>query len=445
MRLVIEPTTRRLQGELSVPDSKYHAHRALILASLAEGESRILGLTHARHVRYTIALLRALGTKIATDGDSFVVRGGPYHPSTPNLSVGSSGTTLYFMVGLAGLSDSPVTIVGQRYFQRRPIGPLLSALRQIGVRLTAKNGCLPITVQPAPPEGGDAHIPGTLSQWISGLLLLAPFARKRTTIHVDGELNEKPYVDLTIRMMRQFGLLVDVAEDWRTFTVEPNQRARATTVTLPPDVSSAAFGLAVCAFHPSDVVFRGLVCLDEARREHPEGEFLDVVRAMGLPMDYDASQKAVRVRHAGIRLRSVTADCRHMPDMFPILCAMGTFASGTTVLRNIAHVRLKESDRVAAMMQLGAVGGELRVEGDTLLVTGVEHIRGGEFSSHNDHRVLMSLAVAATRADGRTLLTYPNAYRISYPTFLEQMNGVGNCMGIEDDARLSRREVLLAR
>ncbi|MGH7329981.1 MAG: 3-phosphoshikimate 1-carboxyvinyltransferase, partial [Polyangiaceae bacterium] len=274
MRLVIEPTTRRLQGELSIPDSKYHAHRALILASLAEGESRILGLTHARHVRYTIALLRALGTKITIDGDSFVVQGRPYHPSTAPLSVGSSGTTLYFMVGLASLADAPVTLVGQHYFQRRPIGPLLSALRQLGVRLTARNDCPPISVQPVPPEGGETHIPGTLSQWISGLLILAPFARRRTTIYVDGELNEKPYVDLTVRMMRQFGLLVEVAEDWRSFTIEPNQRARPATVALPPDVSSAAFGLAVCALHPSDVIFRGLTSLDEARREHPEGEFL---------------------------------------------------------------------------------------------------------------------------------------------------------------------------
>ena len=445
MRLVIEPTTRRLQGELSIPDSKYHAHRALILASLAHGESRILGLTHARHVRYTIALLRSLGTKIAIEGDSFVVQGRPYHPSLPILSVGSSGTTLYFMVGLAALADAPVTIVGQRYFQRRPIGPLLSALRQLGVRLTAKNDCPPIRVEALPPEGGEAHIPGTLSQWISGLLLLAPFARKRTAIYIDGELNERPYVELTIRMMSQFGLLVDVAHDWRTFTIEPNQRAQPATVKLPPDVSSAAFGLAVCALHPSDVVFRGLSSIDDARREHPEGEFLEVVRAMGLPMEYDTFQKAVRVRHDGIRLRPVTVDCRHMPDMFPILCTMGTFASGTTVLRNIAHVRLKESDRVAAMLQLDAVGGDVRLEGDSLMVTGVERIRGGEFSSHNDHRVLMSLAVAATRAGGRSLLTYPNAYRISYPTFLEQMNGIGNEMGIERGMLLSRPQALLAR
>jgi len=175
MRLVIGPTTRRLAGELSIPDSKYHAHRALMLASLAEGESTIVGLTHARHVRYTIDVLRALGTQIEVRNDAFVVRGGPYRPQRRTVSVGSSGTTLYFIIGLASLASAPVEIVGQRYFQRRPVGPLLAALRDLGIRLTSKNDCPPILVEPSPPRGGTVRISGTLSQWISGLLLVAPF------------------------------------------------------------------------------------------------------------------------------------------------------------------------------------------------------------------------------------------------------------------------------
>ena len=441
MRLVIEPTTRRLAGELSIPDSKYHAHRALILASLAHGESRIAGLTHARHVRYTIDVLRALGTRIDVDGDSFVVRGGQYRARRREISVGSSGSTLYFMIGLASLADAPVTILGQRYFQRRPVGPLLAALRQIGIRVASRGDTPPITVQPSPPAGGTVHISGTLSQWISGLLLVAPFARRRTTICIDGELNEKPYVALTVRMMHDFGLAVEVAPDWRTFTIESRQRARPATIALPPDISSAAFGLAVTALHPANVLFRNLTSLDYARREHPEGRFLDIVREMGLPLEYDAKSAAIRTRHDGIRLRGVTADCREMPDMLPILCTLGTFASGKTVLRNINHVRLKESDRVAAMEQLNAVGGQVDVDRDTLTIRGIDELLGGRLSSHNDHRVLMSLAIAATRASGRTELTYPNAYRISYPDFLEQMNGIGNEMSVEASAESARAEL----
>ena len=123
----------RLRGAVDVPNSKYHAHRALILASLAPGVSRISGLSDAGHVRSTVSLLRALGTSIEIEGDTFVVHGGPYRRTTNTVSVGSSGTTLYFMVGLTALADADITVVGQRYFRRRPIGPLLTAMRPSGV------------------------------------------------------------------------------------------------------------------------------------------------------------------------------------------------------------------------------------------------------------------------------------------------------------------------
>lgn len=445
MRLVIEPTTRRLAGELSIPHSKYHAHRALMLASLADGESTIVGLTHARHVRYTIDLLRALGTRIDLRGDAFVVRGGPYRPRRRIVSAGSSGTTLYFIIGLASLATAPVQIVAQRHFQRRPVGPLLGALRDLGIRLTSQNDCPPIVVEPSRPRGGTIRISGTLSQWISGLLLVAPFASSHTTILVEGELNERPYVALTVRMMEAFGLHVDVAADWRRFDVAPNQRPHAANVTLPPDVSSAAFGLAVTALHPSDVVFKNLTSLDHARKEHPEGRFLDIIREMGLPLGYDDGSRAIRTQHDGIRLRGMTVDCREMPDMLPILCALGTFASGRTVLRNVGHVRLKESDRVAAMAQLNHAGGRVFLQGNDMAIEGVHHIEGADLSSHNDHRVLMSLAIAATRAAGVTQLTYPNAFRISYPEFLNQMNGIGAQMSVEPSVRSVREELQTAK
>ncbi len=425
MRLVVEQTTKRLEGELIVPNSKYHAHRALILASLARGRTRIVGLTDAKHVAFTLSLLRGLGTHISVDGDTFVVEGGPYHPRRPSLSVGSSGTTFYFMIGLCALADRPITLTGQRYFQRRPVGPLLDALRQIGINVMSRDGCPPIHIENGPAAGGHVTIPGTLSQWISGLLVAAPFAKRETTIEVQGPLNERPYIELTIAMMRQFGLEAFPSEDWRSYRIPPNQEARATTVELPPDIGSAAFGLAITALHPSDVLLRGLTSLHGEAKDHPEIAFLDVVREMGLPMEYLPSERAVRVRHDGLHLRPARVDCRELPDMLPILSTLATFAQGESIFDNIEHVRLKESDRVASMLQLNKMGGDLRVEGSRLLVRGVEGLSGKDLSSYNDHRVLMSLAVAGTRAAGRTTLTYPHAYRISYPAFLNAMNGIG--------------------
>lgn len=432
MNLFVKGTSGPLTGEVEVPNSKYHAHRALILASLAPGTSRIVGLSDARHVQFTIDVLRALGTKIEVDGQTLLVTGGPYHVKRKVVSVGSSGSTLYFMIGLAALADAPITLTAQKYFRRRPVGPLLDALAQMGVRFESSQGCPPIAVEPSRPSGGTIVIPGTLSQWISGLLLLAPFARERTIIEVEGEPNERPYIRLTAEMMRAFGLHVGIASDYRRFEIEPNQHARATAVELPPDIGSAAFGLAVTAIHPSDVLFRGLQKLPGELPDHPEGAFLDIVRAMGLPMAYDANAKAVRVKHDGVELRGVRVDCRDIPDMLPILSTLGTFASGETVLENIEHVRLKESDRVAAMLQLNRMGGRLELHEDRLVAHGVSQLFGAKLSSFNDHRILMSLAVAASRAEGQSTLTYPNAYRISYPRFLEAMRSIGVPMSISD-------------
>jgi 3-phosphoshikimate 1-carboxyvinyltransferase len=440
MNLLVKGTSGPLTGEVEVPNSKYHAHRALILASLAQGTSRIRGLSDARHVQYTIDVLRALGTKIEVDGQTLVVTGGPYHVKRKVVSVGSSGSTLYFMIGLAALADAPITLTAQKYFRRRPVGPLLDALAHMGLRFESAEGCPPIAIEPVKPRGGTIVIPGTLSQWISGLLLLAPFARERTVIEVEGEPNERPYIALTAEMMREFDLHVRIAPDFRRFEVEPGQTARPAAVELPPDIGSAAFGLAVTAIHPSDVLFRGLRKLPGELPDHPEGAFLDIVREMGLPMAYDAHAHAVRVRHDGIELRGLRVDCRDIPDMLPILSTLGTFARGETVLENIEHVRLKESDRVAAMLQLNRMGGRLELHADRLVVHGVSQLFGAKLSSFNDHRILMSLAVAASRAEGQSTLTYPNAYRISYPRFLEAMRSIGVPMSISDGPANDRRD-----
>ena len=431
MHLSVVGTSDLVRGEVQVPNSKYHAHRALILASLAPGISRISGLSDARHVQYTVSLLRSLGTRIEIDGDTFIVHGGPYHARSDSISAGSSGTTLYFMVGLASLADRDLLVTGQKYFQRRPIGPLLSALRQMGVEAYSPTDCPPIEVKARRPTGGVVHIAGTLSQWVSGLLLTAPFALDETTVVVDGPLNERTYVELTVRMMRQFGLEVQVSADWRRYTIPPNQLPQPTDLVLPPDIGSAAFGLAVGALHPADILLRGLRRTSSDGADHPESELLDIVAAMGLPMVYDPQADGVRVRHRGLRMGPVEVDCKNVPDMLPVLSVMAALAEGESVFRNVEHVRLKESDRVVAMLQLNSMGADLSFDGSNLRVRGVPRLTRAHLSSFNDHRVLMSLAVAATAAEGRSTLTYPNAYRISYPMFLDAMQTLGLDMEIE--------------
>ena len=422
MRLLVAKPKGPLEGEILIPPSKYHAHRALMLAALADGESTIRARTDARHVGFTVQALRGLGADIADAGDGWRVRGDAgFSPKAAEVSVGSSGTTLYFLIGLAALGDRPVTITGQRYFKRRPIGPLLRALQRLGVTVDYEHQSLPVTVHPGRPSGGHIHIDGTLSQWISGLLMLAPFAEGPTTIEVSGDLNERGFLELTVDMMREFGLRVDVREDWRRFDIEPQERPRARDIVLPPDIGSAAFGLAACALHPSKVTFRSLVPI----HGHPEAPVLQELQGVGVPMRFAADGLSISIDHDGTPPVAGRLDCRDLPDMVPILSTLASRARGRTVLSHVAHVRLKESDRVASMLQLRKMGARVEFDGNDMEFEGVDRLHGAELSSFNDHRVLMALAIAGSTADGVTELSYPHAYRISYPEFLDHMNAIG--------------------
>jgi 3-phosphoshikimate 1-carboxyvinyltransferase len=422
VRLLVAKAQAPLVGELTIPPSKYHAHRALMLAALADGETFITQRTAARHVTFTVQALRALGTKIESAGDGWRVTGGGFSPRGDEVSVGSSGTTLYFLIGLAALGDRPVRIVGQRYFRRRPIGPLLRALKRMGVRLEYEGQHLPVTVYPGRPTGGRIRIDGTLSQWISGLLMLAPYAVEPTVVEVRGELNERPYLELTLQMMRRFGLEVNAREDWREFYVPPNQRPRAgQEITLPADLGSAMFGLAACTLHPSKVTFRSPTTI----AGHPEAAVLANLMAAGVPFRIAEDQHSISMDHDGTPPEGGPLDCRDIPDMVPILSVLASRARGRSALGHVAHVRLKESDRVASMLQLRKMGARIEFDGNDMTFEGVERLRGATLSSFNDHRVLMALTVAGSIADGVTELSYPHAYRISYPEFLEHMNTLG--------------------
>jgi cyclohexanecarboxylate-CoA ligase len=422
VRLLVAKAQAPLVGELTIPPSKYHAHRALMLAALAPGQSLIRDRSDARHVQFTVQALRALGAKIESEGPGWRVSGeGGFSPRVDEVSVGSSGTTLYFLLGLAALGDRPVRIVGQRYFRRRPIGPLLRALKRMGVRLEYEGQHLPVTVYPGRPKGGRIRIDGTLSQWISGLLMLAPFAREPTIVEVRGELNERPYLELTLEMMREFGLEVTAREDWREFYVEPAQRPEPADVTLPPDIGSAMFGLAACTLHPSKVTFRSPTVI----AGHPEASVLDSLMAAGCPFQIAPDLRSISIDHDGTPPEGGPLDCRDIPDMVPILSVLASRARGRSALGHVAHVRLKESDRVASMLQLRKMGARIEFDGNDMTFEGVDQLRGASLSSFNDHRVLMSLAVAGSTATGVTELSYPHAYRISYPEFLDHMNALG--------------------
>ena len=284
------------------------------------------------------------------------------------------------MIGLASLADAPITLTAQKYFRRRPVGPLLDALAHDGrplrvrARLSADRDRAG-----SPARRDDRHSRNARRNGYPACCCSRRSRRERTIIEVEGELNERPYIALTVEMMRAFELHVRIAPDWRRFEIEPGQQAAPGERRAParyrlggirtrrhghPPLRRALSRAAEAAGRAARSS-RGRVHGDRAR----DGTADDLRRA---------TPRAIRVKHDGIELRGVRVDCRDIPDMLPILSTLGTFAKGETILENIAHVRLKESDRVAAMLQLNRMGGPLELHDDRLVAHGVSQLFGAQ-------------------------------------------------------------------
>lgn len=430
-KMKLFPYDGMLKGEVRIPPSKYHLHRALIFGSLAEGETVIHGNSEALHIRDTLHSLQDFGVSVKPTEDGYIVRGGSYNPRNGRIRVGSSGSTLQFMLGLGSLSQGmPPVYNGHKALRERPIGPLLQALGDCGVKWEANDYKMPVTIHPGIPKGGHIQIPGTLSQWISGLLILAPFASNDTIIEALPPHNELTYVKLTIDMQRKFGIHVEEDPSGTRWRVPAGQKYKPTEIDIEPDLSSAAFLLVLSALFPSDIALTGI----QGFGTHPESKILDIVRDFGLHLADDPLRGGVAIRHSAFRpIAAGEIDMRHIPDLIPALSVLAALSKGTTVLKNIGPGRLKESNRVKAMMQLNKMGASVREIGDDLIFEGVERLRGASISTFNDHRVQMAFSIAALRARSEgSELTFPNAYRISYPEFFDHLSQLGIRIGQED-------------
>ncbi|MCL6594467.1 MAG: 3-phosphoshikimate 1-carboxyvinyltransferase, partial [Alicyclobacillus sp.] len=358
-----------------------HLHRALILGSLADGTVLIHGRSQARHIQDTLNSLKDLGIRVEHTADGYRVHGGAYVPRNGRVRVGSSGSTLQFLLGLGARASAPVTYDGVEALRRRPIGPLLQALQTLGVRTHAVDDRLPVTVFPGLPKGGQVQIAGVLSQWISGLLMVAPLARQDTVIKISDPFNERNYIRLTAAMMAQFGVQVQSSADERHWQVRAGQVFRPAEVYLEPDLSSAAFPLVYAALHPGEVRLTGVA----GAGSHPEGRVIDLLREMGAQVEVQVQERQLVVRNRGERLRAIDVNMQDMPDLIPILSVAAALARGRSVLRNIGPGRLKESNRVRAMLQLRKMGARIEEQDDNLVIDGVERLHGADISSFNDH------------------------------------------------------------
>lgn len=415
---------RPLDATVIVPGSKSITNRALLAAALADGESELLGALHSDDTRYMAAALNALGVPVESDGGAarFHVAGGggTFFAAEADLFVGNAGTAMRFLTAALPLGHGFFRIDGVPRMRQRPIAPLLQALRDLGAdaRSELDTGCPPVVVRADGLLGGQTRMAGDLSsQYFSALLLAAPYARQGVAVEISGELVSKPYLPMTAAVMAAFGVTAELdTVSWRRLGVRPGQRYTGRVFRVEPDASNASYFFAAAA------VTGGRVRIDGLGRDSTQGDlrFVEVLRAMGA--DVDVSDTATEVRGpANGDLRGVDLDLGPISDTAQTLAAIAPFAAGPTTIRGIAHARLKETDRVAALAtELRHLGQEVAEFPDGLRIT-PRPIQPAAIDTYDDHRMAMSFAVAALRAPGIRLRD-PGCVAKTFPSFFDVLD-----------------------
>ncbi len=418
MKLTVRPSS--LRGEAAMPGSKSHTIRAVALAALADGESRILAPLDSHDARSAVACYGALGAEIdVEDPEVWTVKGTAGTPRAPEdvIDVGNSGTTLRMAVGSATLLESGLAVfTGDDQIRRRPIGPLLRALTCLGAeaRTTRGNECVPAIVGPRL-TGGKTDIEAVTSQYLSSLLLNCPLAEHDTEITVT-RLNEAPYVYLTLDWLDALGIAYERrALEW--FGIRGRQHYPAFERRIPADFSSATFFLCAAALADAAVTLLGLDMNDS----QGDKAVIDYLRAMGAPIQTTA--EGVRVGRGA--LRGVEIDLNDTPDALPALAVVGCFAEGTTRLVNVPQARWKETDRIAVMAgELSKIGGRCEELPDGLIVHQSDLV-GGALSGHHDHRVVMALSLVGLAGKEPVTIDTAESAAVTFPQYVDLMRSLG--------------------
>ncbi len=403
-----------INATVSVPGSKSYTQRALITAALAQGRSVIRDALVSEDTAYLIDALGRLGAGIKQDGATLTVDGTHGKPACPSQRVmmGNNGTGLRLLAGLAALCDGTVIIDGSARMRQRPIQPLMDALRMLGVnaKCLRGNGCPPIQVEGAGIPGGRALLDaGLSSQFLSSLLLAAPYAAKNVIIHLQGPLASQPYVQITIDVMAAFGVRVQQPEE-TSFSIEVPQTYTPRDYRVEGDVSSATYFMAAAA------VCGGTIRIANIGPNSLQGDlrFTEILSAFGCPVRL--SEDGLEISGPLSRHEDMCFDLGDVPDMVPALAAVSAFRRGKTSMKNIGHLRVKECDRIAALAsELNRIGVTVEEKDDEMTVQGPP-TQGGEIACFNDHRIAMSFAVVGLSIPGISI-TDPACVNKSFPDF----------------------------
>ncbi len=398
-----------LDAEVSVPGSKSCTARALIMAALSDGRTTLRDPADCDDSDYMVGGLRALGLEVRKTPGALEVAGRPFRGPDAPVFLGNSGTAVRFLAAACATLDGEATLDGTARMRERPIGDLLEALRLWGVEADAPTGCPPVRIRSRGRFGGVTRVKGSASsQYLTGLLLAAPCATEDVVIEIDGELVSKPYVDLTLGMMAERGATAR-NDGYRRFAVPGGQRYRAGVYAVEADASGASYFLAAAATAGGRVRVRHLTTASQ----QGDARFAQVLERMGCTVAEGPDWIEVR---SGARLAGISVDLNAMPDMAQTLAVTALFADGPTTIRNVANLRIKETDRIAATAtELRKLGAEVDEFDDGLRITPGEP-RAAAIDTYDDHRMAMSFALAGLRIPG-VVIRDPGCVSKTFPDF----------------------------
>ncbi|MFA7559483.1 MAG: 3-phosphoshikimate 1-carboxyvinyltransferase [Sphaerochaeta sp.] len=423
MTVTITPSS--LCGEMDVPGSKSATIRAVLLSTLSKGRSVIHNPLSSGDGVSAKEAARALGATIVDEGATWIVDGVGENLTVPakELDLGNSGTATSFFTSIAALAQKSITLTGDAQIQSRPFNTLFDALKDLGVEVLVHNanGVSPPVTVTGPLKGGAVTLEGFNSQFISSLLLVAPFAEQPVTITVQNGL-EKPYIQLTLDWMKRYGVEVANPSDYEYFEVANTKHYRSQEVTVPGDWSAVAFPLVAAAITNSTLTITGLDFSDS----QGDKAVVDLLIQMGADIRRNEEEGSLTIIGGSELTALGEIDLGAIPDALPALAVAATQAHGKTTFTNIAHVRVKESDRVLEMAdRLERLGCKTTMTADTFTIEGPAMIHGGVVTSAGDHRIAMAMVALACAAQEPITITDCECIDVSFPGFFERFEHVG--------------------
>jgi 3-phosphoshikimate 1-carboxyvinyltransferase len=431
--LDLEPI-RKVRGTVKLPGSKSISNRILLVSALAAGETRVHDLLDSDDTRHMLDALRKLGIQCNAEKEN-VMRvcgaGGVFPVKRAELFLGNAGTAFRPLTAALAFAGGSYELTGVARMHERPIGDLVDALTSMGAAIDYRGqpGFPPLAIHPAKPRaGGTVRVRGDVSsQFLSALLMALPLAGATTEVRVAGDLISKPYVDITLNVMRRFGIAIE-RNGWESFTVRGGVHYQSPgDVFVEGDASSASYFLAAGAI--SGLSGGGPVRVEGVGRASIQGDvrFADALGAMGAKIDMGDNWVEAGASEAAARtgkLKAIDADVNHIPDAAMTLAVAALFADGISTLRNIASWRVKETDRIAAMAtELRKLGATVEAGGDWIRITPPAALKSATIDTYDDHRMAMCFSLAAL--GGVTVrINDPQCVAKTFPEYFAVLAGI---------------------